>query len=624
MSSPTMFSRLLLGTTLAFALVLTGCGGGGGSAGSSLHSPLPSGGSTSSGTDCAQPKTSDLDGCTYVSLSDDTGDFLTYRVDVTKLVLVRRDGSAVSIIPSATTVDFAQYTSLAEYLSLNAVPAGDYVSGVITLNFTGADIEAQDSSGNPVALQPVDTSGKPLGSVDVTIVMDSTHPLSLFPGKAHVLGINFDLNASNVVNTGSSTVTVQPFLVASADVAAANTEQVRGPLGSITGNTFTLGLQPFQASSGDFGDVPVGITTSTAFVINQQVSFGGAGVVALNAAGKNTPVVARGSFDFTSGQFIASEVLAGSSVPGASEDAVEGVVAARNGNTLSVIGGNLYRNSGGTISFNDRVTVNVGTGTTVQESDILGTPETIANISVGQHILAFGSFGGASSTTLDATQGFALLRFSSVDGSVLSLVNNGDNSSINLNVDEIENRPVAMFDFTGTNSDHTNYFVHLPCSCLNTGVGVGDPVTVSGFVSAFGTAPPDFNAQALTDFSLADSVMSVVWATPTANAFTSIDANSGVVANLASSPTVHTLREGGQVSDLNSLGGTPAAVSKSLGSYAISQGGQIQLYLNFSDFVTALNADLAAGSKVSGFFAVGAYDGPDKLITATSIAVILK
>jgi hypothetical protein len=87
---------------------------------------------------------------------------------------------------------------------------------------------------------------------------------------------------------------------------------------------------------------------------------------------------------------------------------------------------------------------------------------------------------------------------------------------------------------------------------------------------------------------------------------------------------VHTLREGGEVTDLNSLSSTPAVVSKSLGVYAILKDGNVQIYLQFSNFVSALQSAMSGGAKAKGFFAVGGYDGPDGLLNATSVAVILK
>ena len=304
MSSPNFFSRLITGSALALALALAGCGGGGSdiAGGGGGGTPVPPG-SSASGTDCTAPTTSDLDGCTYVALSDDTGDFLSYRVKVAKLTLTRRDGTVASVIPSSTTVDFAQYTNLSEFLSLNAVPAGDYVSGVITLDFSGSDIEAQDISGKAVRLSPVDDSGKALAAKDVTIVFDADHPLSLFPGQAHVLGINFDLNASNVIHTANSTVTVHPFLVASID-AASGTQQVRGPLSAVGSSTITLDMRPFQSDSGSFGKFIVYVSGSTSYIVNQKIYGGSAGLTALHSANKGIGVIALGSFDFILVRFV--------------------------------------------------------------------------------------------------------------------------------------------------------------------------------------------------------------------------------------------------------------------------------------------------------------------------------
>jgi len=213
------FFRALPATVLFLLLCLAGCGGGGGSGGPGSGSGgtvTPPGGSTSNGTDCTAPTTRDVDGCAYVSLGDVTGDFLTYTVKVTDVSITKQDGTVAKLVPPNTTVDFAQYSGLNEFLALSAVPGGNYVSGSITIDFTGANIQAQDASGNAVKLSPVDSSGKPLGVVTTAITLDSSHPLGLFAGTPHVLGIDFDLNASNVINS-NGTVTVDPFIDATAD-----------------------------------------------------------------------------------------------------------------------------------------------------------------------------------------------------------------------------------------------------------------------------------------------------------------------------------------------------------------------------------------------------------------------
>jgi hypothetical protein len=563
-----------------------------------------------------------VDGCAFVSLGDDTGDFLTYKVKVTDLSITRRDGTVAKLLPAATTVDFAQYTSLSEFLTLAAVPAGDYLSGSITLDFTGSDIEAQDASGNAVKLRAVGSSGKPLGNLTVAITLDADHPIGLFPGTPHVFGIDFDLNASSTINS-NNTVTVDPFLVASVDSQTASSEEVRGSLSGTGTGSFTLGLQPFRGGSGDYGNVVVHSEPSTIYVVNQKVYFGTSGIAALAAAGNAPAVLVQGSFNFGSHRFVATQVMAGSSVPGGTKDAVEGVVISRSGNTLTLLGSTLYHTSHSVV-FNDTAKVTLANSTAVRNIESPRTAGSIANISVGQRVLVFGKFDSATSSTLNAAGGFALLEFTDVDGSVLSLVDAGTNSSVNLDVQTIGGRPISMFDFTGTNSDPTNYEVALPCSCLNTGVNIGDPVIVSGFAAKFGVAPPDFNANALTDFNLADSVISATWPSGTANAFTSIEASSGIVVNLSSSPAVHSLREGAEVSDLNTLPSVPAVVTKDLGVFAILKGGNVQLFVNFKAFVSALNSDLSGGAKVKGFFAVGGYDSADSLLETTQVAVILK
>lgn len=615
--------RLLPAAALSLLLGLTACGGGGGGS-SGSGTVTPPGGSASSGTDCTSPKTTDVNGCAYVTLDDVTGDFLVYSVKVTDLSLTKQDGTVAKVIPADTTVDFAQYTSLSEFLSLNALPAGDYVSGSVTIDFSGADIQAQDASGNAVKLKPVDANGKALGSVTLTIAFDSSHALGAFPGTPHVLGLDFDLNASNTINS-NNTVTVDPVIVASVDSAATVTQQVHGSLNTanVNGDSFTLDLSPFQGSSGDYGSVVVRGTSSTTYIVDQKVYTGDGGVKALAADGKATPVLARGSFNLGKHLFIATQVLAGSSVAGGTKDAVEGVVVARSGNTLTLLDSNLYHGSHG-VSFHDTATVDLNSSTIVRESDKLTTSKNISDISVGQRLLVFGNFTSASSTTLNATDGFALLEFTDVDGPVLSLVDAGDNSSVNLNVEAIGGRPISMFDFSGTPTDPSNFEVALPCSCLNTGVNVSDPVAVSGFAPKFGTSPPDFNAQALTDFNVADSILSVRWTgTGTHSAFSSLDAGSGIVVNLGSSPSEDNLREGAEVTSLSSLSSVPAVVSTAPGVYAIEKKGNTQVYVKFSDFVSALQSNLSAGSRVKGFFAVGGYDSADALLKVTEVSAVL-
>ena len=383
MSFQTLSSRALQAAALASLLGLAACGSGS-SSGFTGNGNGGGGGGTLppvTNTDCDNPTSKDDGGCAYIGLTDAAGDFLTYTVAVTKITLTRRDGAVVSVLPKSASVDFAQYTDLNEYLALSAIPVGDYESAVVTLDYTHAAIEDQDASGNAVKLTPVDGNGQAISTLDVDVTFDGNHPFGAAAGVPHLLTFDFDLDASNTANNTQKTVTVLPFLLASVDDVGGKEQLVRGPLTSVGKTGFNLGLQPFRAGSDDFGKVPVRITNTTTFIVNQHVYIGSAGLTALQAAGAATAVLAQGSFDFNAHQFVADLVKAGSSVPGGTEDAAEGVVTARSGNTLTLRGATLYR-SGQSISFEDSVTVDVGTGTAVREIDKIRTALDDSDISV--------------------------------------------------------------------------------------------------------------------------------------------------------------------------------------------------------------------------------------------------
>ena len=73
-----------------------------------------------------------------MTLTDAAGDFLTYQVSLVSLQLTQADGSVVDTLPRTTTVDLAQLVNLGEILSSRQIPAGNYSSAKVTVDFTGA------------------------------------------------------------------------------------------------------------------------------------------------------------------------------------------------------------------------------------------------------------------------------------------------------------------------------------------------------------------------------------------------------------------------------------------------------------------------------------------------------
>lgn len=598
-------------------VLLAACGGSGSSIGSAT-------------TDCTQPSALDPQGCTYVDIADAPGDFLTYTVQVTALSLTRSDGTVVNVLPASTTVDFARYADLSEFLTLADMPLGSYQAGTITLDYTHADIEVQDAGGNAVQVSPVDQNGNAITTLTLAIKLDSQGALILAPGVPRLFQVDFNLDASNTVDLSNDTVTVQPFLSASIDPNLDNQVRVRGPLATVdsAGGDFTLHLRPFSAVSGNYGSLRVLTTASTVYDINQTPYSGSAGLSALAAAGTDTAVVAKGSFNFSSHQFIATEVDAGSSVPGGTLDAAEGVVLSRSGDALVLRGATLYR-AGQTATFHDNVAVTLGASTIVHEAGSPDTSFSIADISVGQRLLVFGTLTDTNpaSLALDASSGFAQLKYTKFDGTVSTApVTSGSTSTMGVGVQYIEGRPISMFNFAGTgtsgltDANPTSYQVSATGGIL-AGVALNDPVRVWGFVTPFGSAPPDFTATSVADYVDARARLVMAWPAPgTASAFTSMSATSGLLLNLASSPVVKDLRQGGIVTTLT----TAPTVMGTFGVFAIYQNGVVQVHVTLDGFLSDLTSRLTAGANVRLFYASGGYTGSSAVMQAKSIALVLQ
>ncbi|MDE2235686.1 MAG: DUF4382 domain-containing protein [Gammaproteobacteria bacterium] len=608
----------LLAVAVCISLGLAACGGGG-----------SSGSSSSLTTNCANPTPLDPNGCVYLGMTDAPGDFLTYTVNISSMTLKRADGATVQMLPQSTTVDFAQYSNLTEFLTGVSMPPGNYVSGTITLDYSNADIQVEDNNGNPVQVTPLDQNGNPItGQLTLTIDLDTgTGILHVAPGIPRLLDVDFNLQASNQVDLNNDTVTVQPFLDAVVNPDINNMIRLRGPLASVDtqGSSYTIGIAPFWTranSSNPYGRMTIHTTGSTVFEINQQGYTGSAGLAALAAAGPTTATLAMGSFDFTTNQYVATEVDAGSSVPGGTMDAAQGVVTAVNGSTLTLQGATLIRSSQ-TVTFADSVAVTVGPNTRVHEEGQPNGSFSTSDISVGQRLTVFGTITNPNpgSLAMDASNGFVGMEYTRVDATFMGP--DGSGTGMLVNVQSIEDRPISMFNFTGTGSDPASYDVDLN-GLSDSGFGVNDPVASYGFVTPFGSAPPDFSATSVTDFANASALVRLNWASPgSTQAFSSIDATNGIVPNLSSSPTADVLRRGGIVVSLTSLPASPVILGNGYGAYAILQNGVVQVHVTFSGFVTDLSNRLTAGASVTGFYAIGGFDSSSNTLTSNKIAVVV-
>ena len=278
--------------TFFLALSIAACGGGGGSS---------DGGGTSS-----------TSGEVLIGITDAPGEFITYSVDVVSLALTKANGAVVETLPNRTRIDFAQMTELTEFLTAATVPNGTYTDARIRLDFTNADIKVEDANGNAVNAQARDANGNAVTTLDLTVKFDNLRHLFVAPGIPAHLTIDFNLEASNTVDLGTTppTVRVQPILIADVTPDRVKPHRVRGPLVSVntTNASYRVSIRPFHRHNLDHGQLTVQVSPSTLFEINGVNYQGNAGLAQLALLPTFSATLAIGILDVSSRRFNAEEV----------------------------------------------------------------------------------------------------------------------------------------------------------------------------------------------------------------------------------------------------------------------------------------------------------------------------
>ena len=615
-------------------------------------------------------------GTAVVTVTDMPGDFLSYMVNIVSLKLTRSDGTTVETVPATTTVDFAQLVSLSEVLSAQQVPQGSYTGVALTLDYSAANIVIDNGAGGitvPAANIINGATNNPLvapnNQLTVTLQLPAGTPLVITGGTVSHLALDFNLSASNTVapsSIDSSTmasavmVTVNPVLVASLTPDLSRPIRVRGPLVSVTNTasqtSYTVTVFPFFTDKDDgMGQVVVNTTSTTAFTINGTPATGNAGLTALAALPAGTMTLALGTFDTTARAFTASQVFAGTSVPGAGLDSVEGTVVARSGDVLTVENPFFEPRDGGGVSggevasgampgamtpaqaefgrFARQVAVTVAATTMVTEDGQTGTfgPQ---DISVGQHLQAFGTFGTgmSGSPALDASSGSVRLMVTRAWGQFTSVAS----GVVTMSLQALDGLPPAAFNFAGTgtmgnDASASAYTVSVPAALTLPTLSAGAPVAFDGFVTAFGAAPPDFAAQTLVDLSSANARLDLEWMSPgpTAPFVAPLSASSVMMTQtMVQGAAEHVIFIGPVREDPGSVSAGLSFVPSTTASHMIFAIGhrsswQFQVYTSFGDFITALGGDLNGTTQLTRLEAAGPYDPGTGVMSVSFMAGVL-
>lgn len=591
---------------------------------------------------CGKGTNEDM-GVVTVGVTDAAGDFLSYTVDVTSLTLIRADGTVVQILPQKTRIDFAQLVDLTEFVTGATIPSGSYVSATMQLDYSNADIEVDGGAGIAVKVLPANIRnglGGQVTTMSMTVQLDNARPLPIAPRIPALFDLDFNLSASNSVDMtvpATPIVTVNPLLVADVNPDAPKPHRIRGPLDSVDtqAGTFTLVLRPFNLLQGDHGRLTFFTDSNTNFEIDQAKFVGNQGLAKLATETRFTATVAIGTFDLPNRRFIATQVLAGSSVAFGSSDALVGNVIARgNPTTFLVKGAELVRSTG-TLIFRDTVTVTVGNGTKMlkEGQGTICTPPltacTTTDISVGQRVAILGTLTNTTigSTTMDATGGLVRLLVTQLNGHA-----NGTPAPagpVAMTLDRIDGRPISLFDFTSTgapDANPTSYEVATGLLSL-TGITTNTPLKVRGFVQPFGqaTATDDFNAITLINTTGAPATLVVGWPLLEPVPFSSYPAG-GLVVNLTNAGVFLDIFRGGVDTQLAATD-APAvnAPDPAHGLFVIGLNGTVQLYTQMSRYQAALQSNLIAGRRARGFVAIGGtYTDATKTLSAGIMAISMQ
>jgi hypothetical protein len=597
------------------AVSLAGCGGSGGSA------PVAN-----------QPAPTADTGTLLVSVTDADGDFVGYSVDVLSVTLQRRGGGTVEVLPATTRIDFAQLTDLADLLAVATLAPGDIVGGKIRLDYGNAEVFVE-SGGNVVRANVVGENGAPLGVEELEIELAARDHLVITRGRAALLALDFDLAASHEVDAAQSPplVKTRPYIVAEIEPVREKELRLRGALVSadVAGSSYTVDVRPWFRPDGAHGRVTVHTTGSTEFEIDGVPATGAAGLTALAAKPAGTMTVAFGTLSAQERRFTAELVHAGDSVSGERLDAVHGNIVARSGDRLTVKGAFAVR-SNRTWRLHRTAIVTVGPNTKVLKTGTFGSVLDASALSVGQHIVAFGTLTEPATdttpTTFDATNGRVRMLPTHLHGAVNAVVS----GQVNLNLRGIDRLGIELFDFAGTgttpaqDANPDDYEVATGTLGL-ANVAAGEAVKVVGFVRPFGSAPADFEGRTVIDYREPPALLGIGWgSTGTTAPFLSMNA-TGLVLDI-DNPSIgarHALIVGRRHIDLLTLPTPPTLAPPATGRavYGISVGGDIRLYTSFAEFSTELATTLAGGRAAVALVGSGSYDAASTTLHSTHIAV---
>jgi hypothetical protein len=601
-------------------------------------------------------------GTPVITISTTPGPFTAYIVEIDQIALTRNDNTVVYPLSPATPeiIDFTKFNDMTELLGAPAIVEGTYLSASITVNYSGARIYTLNASGTPQAVTPVNAAGVAATSITYTVKFDPANPLVIKHGISTPLDFNFDLSASSVLNLAASPakVTVRPMMTASTVPAQTKPIRARGVFVTTgTATSFTMNARAFfDVRTNPVGAVEIQTDANTTYNVNGVAYTGASGLAAVSKLPINTIVEAYGSLGTLTAlkpNFVATEVYAGISVENLAADRVTGTVTSRSGNTLNIHGAEVEtRDFSGTITIGTVVSYFTDLPVTVDSTTLIGVdrhPElqnlSIQDISIGQQVdiegIALNSSGAQTTVNIASVKANGgLVRL--VPTAAWGVLKTAQAGSASANLVSLGGYGPQSFTYTGTGSptgadaDPTSYIFNTGTIDLSAQAATTPLVRFDGRVTPFGSAPPDFTADAATLGSATEQVLTVDWVNGgTASPFVTAD-STGLVVNMsdANLGTSHTVQMGplyiastASTTDLTNPKVNPKIVADSTlnNQFAIGNSTSttgLSAFNSYTSYLTQVTSVLNGTNKIQKLVAVGKYDKTTGTFTAYRIDMI--
>jgi hypothetical protein len=570
---------------------------------------------------------------------------MTLHLDPSNQLSIVRKGSAhLSLefnLAASNVVNLTQKT--VTVTPLMAASAAEIDSKVVRIRGVLGGVSTSDTSFSST-IQPFDFATAGSGSLGIIPSNVTTYEINGKPstGTAGLAALaelspgamveSFGTLTTSTSDTGALAGTTTTGTTGTTETCSDGTtpQSVNGTLECTDGAT--LVATATTATTATTGTTETCSDGTTPVTVNGVLECAdGAALVATNNEAPTTGTTV------TTVSFSAAQVLAGSSAQGWGFDRVSGIVTGRSGDTLTVDEGTLVTNDGTNTLIDGTATVLIGPNTVVTQFGA-GSVESNGSqqISVGSLIYAYGTASaiGSNSVTLDASAGRVRLGQITASGIVAAAPAAG--SSLTLTLTTLGGRSITAFDFLGTgtsaSADASAKAYRVSTGNLTlTNATVGEPVEATGFVTAFGKAPPDFGTQTLLDYTTINNAELVVdWKGGTAAPFASYSTSTIVLdARNSAIGTRHQIQIGGQTVNIVGIAQNPQIVPNATATNAVftighSVTGSFESFNTYSAFITQLQAELTGSVLATGITAVGQYTSNNYSFSASSITLTLE